>query len=223
MRTVTLDSFIRRRFGTARSEPGPALEQVNRVRGRELWLNRWLAGPVLRRLSPAFARSNTVHPATANALYSLARALQPKVVFETGTYWGFATTYLAAAVADSGTGRVWSFDLYAAAGRHIPKSLRSHVELVRGKPSVDTLPTVLAKVQPELFFQDSLHDYDGVLSELRLVAPRMPSGAVILFHDFVAEGVRRAAEDGLPGWHLFQLEVDDPQQLGLAIPDPLPE
>ncbi|MSU32652.1 MAG: hypothetical protein EXS25_08355 [Pedosphaera sp.] len=84
-------------------------------------------------MSQSFARSNALHPSTAKALYSLARALRPEMIIEPGTNWGYATTYLAAAVADSGSGRVWSFHLWAQAGQCIPNSLRPFVQLMSGE------------------------------------------------------------------------------------------
>ena len=220
---IQLDDLIRRRFRKEIVLPGPAVERVNQDRKRELWLRRWVPEGVLRQLSHSFARSNTVHPSTAQALYSLARALTPEMIIETGTYWGYATTYLAAAVADSGSGQVWSFDLWAQAGQCIPNSLRPFVQLMSGRPSVESLPEVLSKFQPKLFFQDSLHDYQGVLSELKLVAPCMPAGSIIVFHDFIVDGVRKAARDRLPDWQILQLAVDDPQQLGIALRESLPD
>ncbi len=36
-------------------------------------------------------------------------------------------------------------------------------------------------------------------------------------------GVREAARDGLPDWQILQLAVDDPQQLGIALRESLPD
>ena len=138
-------------------------------------------------------------------------------MIETGTYWGYSTTVLAAAIRDGGRGKVVSFDLYPKAGAHIPDSLRPVVELHRGKPATESMPTVLANGSAQLFFQDSVHDHDGVLAELRAAAPALAPRSVVLFHDFVVDGVRQAALDGLPGYFIARVDVDDVQQLGIAI------
>ena len=117
-------------------------------------------------------------------------------------------------------GKVWTFDIYQRAGRQIPKSLRPHVVLHRGKPSVDMMPDVLERVSPGLFFQDSRHDYDGVAEELRVVAPHLAPGGAVLFHDWVEPQVRRAAADVLTGYALYTLEGQDPQQFGVAVKPP---
>lgn len=194
-------------------------QSVDRHRRRESLLRRWLPEKLIRRLDAGFARSNTVHPDTARALYSICRAIRPARVFETGTYWGYSTTYLAAAVDHLGAGHVHSFDLYPRAGRHLPDSLRGRVTLHLGRPATEALPAVLAQGAPDLFFQDSVHDYPGVLAELQCVVPCLPPHGVVLIHDFVAHGVRQAAVDGLPGYRIHELEGDDPQILGVAFRD----
>lgn len=223
-RVVTLDGFLYSQFGAhPTAPPTDALEPVVRLRRREDRLRRWLPAPVVRRLDRGFARSNTIHPDTARALYAIVRASGATVVFETGTYWGFSTSILAAAVRDAGLdgGMVHSFDLYSKAGHHIPARLRPWVTLHRGQPSTASIPPALERGRPGVFFQDSRHDYEGVASELRLVAPRLPGNGVILLHDWVLDDVRRAAHDTLGDWTLARVAGDDPQQLGVAYREPV--
>lgn len=47
-------------------------------------------------------------------LYSLVRASRPRTVVEFGTSYGISTLYLAAAVADNGTGHVYGTEMNAA-------------------------------------------------------------------------------------------------------------
>jgi predicted O-methyltransferase YrrM len=139
-------------------------------------------------------------------------------VFETGTYWGYSTAYLAAALQDrNANGKVYSFDIYEKAGKHIPNSLRSRITLTLGKPSTESMPEILRTVQPDVFFQDSRHDYDGVAEELAVIKPFLKPKSVILFHDFVEPNVQRAAQDMLKGYEIFVLDLQDPQQMGIAI------
>jgi len=194
------------------------VDVVDSIRLRESKLLKFLPGQLLRRFDAGFARSCTVHPDTGRALYTICRASQAKHVFETGTYWGYSTAYLAAAVRDTDPdGKVYTFDIYPRAGRHIPNSLRPQVELYRGKPSIETMPKILERIVPDMFFQDSRHDYEGVTEELNVIVPHLKSKAIILFHDFVVPGVRQAAIDSLKNFSLYVLNSQDPQQLGVAI------
>ena len=190
---------------------------VDSMRQRERFWMRFLPSVFVRRLDKGFARSNPVHPDTAQALYAICRVLKPACVFETGTYWGYSTSYLAAALRDNGgSAIVHTFDLYKRAGAHIPKNLHQYVVLHAGQAATDSMPAVLENHVPTVFLQDSVHDYEGVRAELKMVAPRMPSGSVVVLHDFISPEVQRAAADGLHGFELFRLISDDPQQLGVA-------
>ncbi len=218
MEFITLTELLRRHWPDySVPQRGAGVGDVETLRARELWLRQLLPAALVRRIDSCFARSNTTHPETGRALYTICRASQARRVFETGTYWGYSTTYLAAAVEHWEDGRVWTFDLHPQAGRHIPRRFGPRIEVHRGKPSTESLPAVLRQVTPDLFFQDSRHDYAGVVEELQLVVPVMKSGSVCLFHDFVVPDVRRAVADLLPGRLSYVLESGDPQQLGVVI------
>lgn len=224
METISLSELLRRHWNVsaeAQASCPDGIARVDAARAREQTLRRLLPSPLVRRLDAGFARSFPVHPDTGRALYAICRASGAIHVFETGTYWGYSTAYLAAALDDAGAaganGKVWTFDLYARAGKHIPRGLRPRVALYRGKPSTEMMPPVLGHVTPTLFFQDSRHDYEGVIEELRIVAPHLPPGGAVLFHDFVEPEVRRAATDLLPGYACYVVESQDPQQLGIAV------
>ena len=220
MQEITLDEFLMEYYGHSYefvANKQEAVQQVNHDRDREMSMRKAIDPRIVRRLDAGFARSNTVHPDTGKALYSICYASGTRNVFETGTYWGFSTAYLASALKDKQGGKVYTFDIYQKAGKHIPKSLMPYVEMHRGQPSTEMMPSVLAKVTPELFFQDSRHDYEGVKEELEVVAPQLPLNSVILFHDFIAPEVRRAAVDVLDGYTIYVLESSDPQQVGVAV------
>jgi hypothetical protein len=202
------------------SSPAPADEiasAMDRYRRVEAGLRRWLPEWIVRRFDGGFARSNTVHPETAQALYSICRAVRPRWVFETGTYWGYSTAYLAAALAANQEGRLCTFDIYPKAGNHVPPGLRHWIEFYRGVSATTAMPPILEKARPDIFFQDSVHDFDGVKAEICTVAPYLTTKAVVLLHDFVADGVRRAAVESLPGWRVLRVDSGDPQQLGIAL------
>src|ERR1700685_4544828 len=74
--------------------------------------------PPSRRDAPAAERSEAAQdlyiPISAEAgqlLYALARARRPETVVEFGPSFGISTIYLAAAVADNGSGRVLTTEL----------------------------------------------------------------------------------------------------------------
>lgn len=216
VKSIPLAELLHRLYGVAGGDIPDGLQVVEQVRGREARLRRFLPSTVVRRLDAGFARSRTVHPDTGRSLYAICRASGATNVFETGTYWGYSTAYLAAALRDAGTGTVWSFDIYSRAGKHIPRELRAVVQLRLGRPSTEAMPEVLRQVSPEVFFQDSRHDYEGVRDELLVVKPHLKPRAVVLFHDFVQPDVRRAAAEVLDEYTLRVIAGDDPQQLGIA-------
>lgn len=215
--TIELKDLLWKYWKKDVSTYSDGVETVETLRHRENRFRRYLPDKIVRRMSLSFARSSTVHPETGQALYALCSALHPEYVFETGTYWGYSTCYLAAALRDNGRGIVHSFDIYPHAGKHLLKSLHPYVELHLGKPAAEAMPPILREMNPTLFFQDSRHDYEGVSEELHIVAPYLKNGSVILLHDFIVEGVRQAAIDELPGYEIYILSSGDPQQLGVAI------
>jgi predicted O-methyltransferase YrrM len=197
-----------------RASPG----RVERMRRRERFLSRLLSPQLVRRLDRGLSRSRTIDEETAQALYTLCRCFEAQNVFETGTYWGYSTAYLASALRDNGAcGKVWTFDTYPHAGKHIPPDLRRHIVLCRGKPASEMMPSVLERVAPDVFFQDSRHDYEGVAEELRIVAPALQTGGLVVFHDFALRDVRQAACETLQGFLHYTLDLRDPRQLGVAI------
>ena len=97
MRAIELDQFLADHFPShdAGADAADVTELLAATRRRELMLRRFLPARLVRRLDRGFARSNTVHPQTATALYRLCRASNAAAVYETGTYWGYSTSYLA--------------------------------------------------------------------------------------------------------------------------------
>lgn len=220
MEKIRLDEFLNHYYNYSLEETSldeEVIQQVNHDRNRELTMKKMIDPRIVRRLDSGFARSNTVHPDTGTALYSICYACGAHNVFETGTYWGFSTSYLASALKDKGAGKVHTFDIYEKAGKHIPKNLLPFIDLHRGHPSVEMMPPVLSHITPELFFQDSRHDYEGVKEELEIIMPHLKQDAVVIFHDFIEPEVKRAAIEVLDGFRFYILDSDDPQQVGIAI------
>jgi predicted O-methyltransferase YrrM len=129
-------------------------------------------------------------------LYLAVRALEPKVVVETGPFNGASSAFLLQALEDNGIGRLLSFDVSDAAdalnvplpadrepGWLVPDRLRHRFELVLG----DTRRTLRGRlaVEPpiDLFFHDSLHTARQMLFEYRVAWRRLRSGGLLLSDD----------------------------------------
>lgn len=214
--TITPRELFRTLWNSDEAQSDCAHESVDAQRIAESRWMRLLPEPLVRRIWKGFARSRTIHPETARFLYGIVLASHAKTVFETGTYWGYSTTYIAAALEQAGDGIVHSFDLDPVAGSRIPADLRHRVRLHLGRPANEVLGPLMAEQPPDIFFQDSVHDLEGVASELTAARPHLHPKTVVLFHDWVAEGVREAAHRVLVDHHICRLEIGDPQGFGVA-------
>ena len=127
-----------------------------------------------------------VSPEAGRLLYTLVRASRPATVVEFGTSFGISTIHLAAAVRDNGTGRVVSTEL------NTDKVARARATLAEA--GLADLVTVL-----EGDARDTLADETGpvgfvlldgwkplYLPVLRLLEPRLTSGALIVADDTVS-------------------------------------
>jgi len=123
-------------------------------------------------------------------LYILARAKCPNTIVEFGTSYGISTIYLAAAVADSGTGRVVSTELNtakaAAARANLAEAcLADHVTILDG----DAMTTLNDLPGPiDLVLLDGWKDV--CLPLLRSLESRLASGALIVADDINLPSLR---------------------------------
>jgi predicted O-methyltransferase YrrM len=116
-------------------------------------------------------------------LYILVRAKRPKTVIEFGTSYGISTIYLAAAVADNGTGRVVSTELsetkVLAARANIEEArLADRVTILLGD-AMTTLNDIPGPI--DLVLLDGWKDL--CLPVLRSLESRLTSGALIVADD----------------------------------------
>jgi Methyltransferase domain len=99
--------------------------------------------------------------------YALVRALQPELVYETGTHLGLGSLTLAEALRRNGHGRLITFDIAPGVGQMIHSDLP--VEIVIGDTR-KTLSETLERVgRPELFLHDSAHTYEHEAAEYEAV------------------------------------------------------
>jgi len=122
-------------------------------------------------------------------LYALVRAARPETVVEFGTSYGISTLYLAAAVADNGTGRVYGSELSAAkvdaARANLDAAgLGGWVE-IRAGDARETLRDVPGPIG--LVLLDGWKDL--CLPVLRLLEPRLAPGALVVGDDIDQESM----------------------------------
>lgn len=146
-------------------------------------LTSWDAAPALDR---AEAYQDFYIPISAEAgklVYALVRAIRPETVVEFGTSFGISTIYLAAAVADNGTGRVVTTEL---SDRKISEA-RSNLEQAGVGAAVtvlagDALQTLAGLPGPVGFvLLDGWKDL--CLPVLQMLEPKLASGALVTADD----------------------------------------
>jgi predicted O-methyltransferase YrrM len=116
-------------------------------------------------------------------LYALVRACRPTTVVEFGTSFGISTLYLAAAIADNGTGRVFGTELnrakvIAARANLDEAGLGDRVTILAGD-ALNTLADIPGPIG--LVLLDGWKDL--CLPVLRLLEPRLDSGALVVADD----------------------------------------
>ena len=122
-------------------------------------------------------------------LYALVRAIRPQTVVEFGTSFGISTIYLAAAVADNGTGHVFTTELsakkVAAAQANLEEAgVAGPVTILEGD-ALETLPDVAGPIS--LVLLDGWKDL--CLPVLRLLEPRLAPGALVAADDITHVGM----------------------------------
>jgi hypothetical protein len=138
-----------------------------------------------------------LRPEDEEKLYELAHATDGPIL-EIGTYRGRSTTIMALG-AQAGAGALLiSVDVDPVAQQAAARALREHgadrhVVLVRG--SVAAALRRFPGLTPSLTFLDGDHSADGVGRDLAALEPVVPSGGLLLFHDF---GDPRSEDPAVP-------------------------
>lgn len=160
--------------------------EAARDEGRE---PQWPAGTSAETASPlerAKALAHVYMPVSRDGgklLYSLVRAMRPPTVVEFGTSFGISTIFLAAAVADNGSGTVISTELSEAKMTAARANLREvgldrHVTLLEG----DALQTLTGVAGPiGIALLDGWKEL--CLPVLRLIEPKLAPGALVIGDD----------------------------------------
>jgi predicted O-methyltransferase YrrM len=124
-----------------------------------------------------------ISPRGGDLLYSLVRAGRPETVVEFVTSFGISTIYLAAAVADNGTGHVYGTEMSATKIRQARANLDEagvgeHVTLLEGD-ALETLTGVRGPIG--LVLLDGWKNL--CLPVLRLLEPQLMPGALVVADD----------------------------------------
>jgi predicted O-methyltransferase YrrM len=130
-----------------------------------------------------------VSPEGGRLLYALVRACRPETVVEFGTSFGISTIHLAAAVADNGIGHVVTTELSGrkamAARENLEQAGLAGVVTILEGDALETLADVTGPVG--LVLLDGWKDL--YLPVLRLLQPKLTSGALVIADDSSFESV----------------------------------
>jgi predicted O-methyltransferase YrrM len=175
LRTVQVRTVLSSLFAAAaHDEEAP--------RWREPGLS-WETATAQERADASESTYMPISPQGGELLYILVRAKRPNTIVEFGTSYGISTIYLAAAVADNGTGHVVSTELNAAKGAAARANLAEarladHVTILSG----DAMTTLNDVPMPiDLVLLDGWKDL--CLPLLRSLESRLASGALIVADD----------------------------------------
>jgi predicted O-methyltransferase YrrM len=119
-------------------------------------------------------------------LYIIMRKLKPSIVLETGTDWGFSSSFILQALEDNQMGNLYSIDFYQGdqqSGWIIPQKLRHRWHIISGKSSDHLFPTLKKLGSIDVFLHDSLHTYENMLWEYETAWPFIRKGGLLLSHD----------------------------------------
>jgi predicted O-methyltransferase YrrM len=153
-------------------------------------------------------------------LYALVRASRPRTVVEFGTSFGISTVYLAAAVADNGTGHVFGTEMsatkIAAARANLDEAgLADHVTILAGDAR-DTLADVPGPIG--LVLLDGWKDL--CLPVLRSLEPRLASGALVVADDITMPamaGYLAHVRDPANGYVSVAFPVEDGMEISCRV------
>jgi predicted O-methyltransferase YrrM len=149
----------------------------------------------------------------AQLLYGLVRALQPAVVLEWGTGYGWSGLHLAAALERNQRGVLYTVEINPTrqehAQRHIAAAGLSHRVEFRAPPPPG--------ITYDFVYLDAEHDVDGVRRYLTFVQEWLAPHGCVLVHDALwLDHVRQAAGGA---WSLVELHTDS--EAGMILMQPL--
>jgi hypothetical protein len=144
---------------------------------------------------------NDGDPGLIRAIYCLVQHLRPEKIVETGVAHGVSSRFILEALAENGSGHLWSIDLpplkpvwQDQVGVAVEAHHRQRWTLIRDS-SRHALSPLLDRLGPiDLFIHDSLHSERNLLFEMNTAWARLrPGGAMVIddvdaswgFHSFI--------------------------------------
>lgn len=151
----------------------------------------------------------SVTPAYGRFLYAIARAAKAKRIVEFGSSMGISTIYLAAALCDNGGGTLIGSELeptkVTRAKGHIEAAGLADLVDIREGDALETLKDVGGEVDLALI--------DGAwslyLPVLKLIEPRLRTGAVVLAENAFAQDYLDYVRDPVNGYIAQTLPIDE--------------
>ena len=144
--------------------------------------------------------------------YWLARMVGARQILETGTYLGYSTCHLAAAVRDNGGGQVTTVDPWVLPHLWDGSELQSFVHWIP-KASQDALAEILG-CRFDILVIDSVHTYAQSSWELAHFEPLLRPGGLILMHDsLLHDGVGCSVAQLSVNSRFEVLTLDTPRKL----------
>ncbi|MDO9352131.1 MAG: class I SAM-dependent methyltransferase [Solirubrobacteraceae bacterium] len=164
--------------------PGITVDQLDAYEREYLAVDHDLIQRAGSRELPMPSIWRTEH-GTGLALYTLARALGPEVVVETGIANGWSSVIFLRALQQNGRGRLHSFDVRDDVGRLVDPAERERWQLHLLRPAtLGAFDRTIAGLDPiGLFFHDSDHSYLHMRLELRMAGARLAPGGALCSDD----------------------------------------
>jgi predicted O-methyltransferase YrrM len=141
----------------------------------------------------ATAMSQTTSLDDCITMYVGVRAFQPRVMVETGVFYGAMSAMILSAMRQNGGGRLYSIDLPIEAdqlpehlrGALVTEELRTNWQLILGDSRVE-LPRLLQSLgEIDAFNHDSLHTTQHMMWEYETAWPYIRPGGTLSSHDVV--------------------------------------
>lgn len=142
---------------------------------------------IIDELNESIAQDDSATLEERMFLYSLLRAIKPKVAVEIGTHRGLAAIYMACALHDNGMGILHTTD---------PVDYDQKTNVTKFHQLGNYIKTYLKKgceldiKDVDFLFVDGFHEEEHVLAEMAHFMPRLTQNAVVVFHDCGGDNVQ---------------------------------